>query len=121
MQRRQGLSKGCSNEQETAAILAGNSYGPFGLHVLPVAVLYSCAGAASRHARTSGKRRRTHAAGRNVARVSIGVSYRAVQNVIRQFGLHLGGNSWFVLAGATLKCLVPNDGDVAERLKAAVC
>jgi hypothetical protein len=33
----------------------------------------------------------------------------------------LGSNSCFVLAGTVLKCLVSKDGDVAERLKAAVC
>ena len=36
-------------------------------------------------------------------------------------GGQLVGNSWFVLAGVTLKCLVSKRGDVAERLKAAVC
>jgi len=41
--------------------------------------------------------------------------------MIRQRGLQLGCNSCFValtLASNTLVCL---DGDVAERLKAAVC
>ena len=41
--------------------------------------------------------------------------------MIRRFGWQLGGNSPFVLAGTILKCLVLNNGDVAERLKAAVC
>jgi hypothetical protein len=50
-----------------------------------------------------------------------GTPGRSLTKVPRQFGWQLGGNSPFVLAGAARKWLVAKDGDVAERLKAAVC
>ena len=51
----------------------------------------------------------------------LGANYRAVQDVIRQRGFQLGSNSRFVAKGSVIKYLIRLDGDVAERLKAAVC
>ena len=41
--------------------------------------------------------------------------------MIRQRGFQLGSNSRFVAKGSVIKYLIRLDGDVAERLKAAVC
>ena len=46
---------------------------------------------------------------------------RHAAKVIGRFRRQSVGNSCFVLAGVNRKCLVSNPGDVAERLKAAVC
>src|SRR5262249_31537163 len=70
-----------------------------------MAVLCSCARAASRHARTCIKRRRTRAADRNVAGVPLGASYRGVQDVTQQLGLQLGCNSRFVAITPEAKSL----------------